>query len=312
MTPSNRWLPWIWHLTIVSKEAQLYSRKPPTVSKKIAPFFAGHEAPKTVWVNRLHFGGKNTHQRCFQLWKLKCLNRQKRGLVYSKKLVFKGKRRKIHIHQRAFKVVVGDPFAQHWCIDFGLLSFGLAEISENPTFLGLTGWLKTEQNPPNRAMGHLQQNPSVAFSARLNLFFFWRLLSEKHRAREPRNLTHKLSHESAHENAHGSVHEDVHGNAREGWGFLCETPRKLPWECSREVWQCSRTWTGMCARSIFTCHLAGKGVWQKEFGKKWRKMWQKHQKKTFSKQGSTPTPWAQGLRDQVQKWARETQKTLYF
>ena len=26
----------------------------------------------------------------------------------------------MHIHQRAFKVVVGDPFAQYWCIDFGL------------------------------------------------------------------------------------------------------------------------------------------------------------------------------------------------
>ena len=36
--------------------------------------------------------------------------------------------------------------------------------------------------------------------------------SDKHRAREPRNLTHELSHESAHENAHESVHEDVHGN----------------------------------------------------------------------------------------------------
>ena len=45
----------------------------------------------------------------------------KRGLVYTKNLVFKGKRRKIHIHQRAFKVFVGDPFAQYWCIDFGLL-----------------------------------------------------------------------------------------------------------------------------------------------------------------------------------------------
>ena len=41
------------------------------------------------------------------------------------------------------------------------------------------------------------------------------LISEKHRAREPRNLTHELSRESARENAHGSVHEDVHGNAHE-------------------------------------------------------------------------------------------------
>ena len=41
--------------------------------------------------------------------------------MYTKELVFKGKRRKIHIHQRAFKVFVRDPFAQYWCIDFGLL-----------------------------------------------------------------------------------------------------------------------------------------------------------------------------------------------
>ena len=40
----------------------------------------------------------------------------------TEKLVFKGKRRKIHIHQRAFKVFVGDPFVQYWCIDFGLLT----------------------------------------------------------------------------------------------------------------------------------------------------------------------------------------------
>ena len=69
--------------------------------------------------------------------------------------------------------------------------------------------------------------------------------SEKHRAREPRNLTHEVSHGSAHENAHGSVHEDVHGNAHEGWGFVCVkrtrgSPRRLPRECSRENFQCSR------------------------------------------------------------------------
>ena len=56
---------------------------------------------------------KSIHQRCLQLSKLKSLNTQKRGLVYTKKLVFKGKRRKIHIHQRAFKVVVRDPVAQY-------------------------------------------------------------------------------------------------------------------------------------------------------------------------------------------------------
>ena len=30
----------------------------------------------------------------------------------------------------------------------------------------------------------------------------------------------------------------------------------------------------------------------------------------ISKQGSTPTPWARGLRDQIQKWALQTQKTF--
>ena len=30
----------------------------------------------------------------------------------------------------------------------------------------------------------------------------------------------------------------------------------------------------------------------------------------FSKKGSTPTPWARGPRDQIQKWALQTQKTL--
>ena len=44
--------------------------------------------------------------------------------MYTKKLVFKGTRRIIHVHQRAFKAVVGDPFAQYWCIDFGLLKIG--------------------------------------------------------------------------------------------------------------------------------------------------------------------------------------------
>ena len=50
--------------------------------------------------------------------------------MYTKKLVFKGKRRKIHIHQRAFKVFVGDPFAQYWCIDFGLLKHGCKNTAE--------------------------------------------------------------------------------------------------------------------------------------------------------------------------------------
>ena len=34
-------------------------------------------------------------------------------------------------------------------------------------------------------------------------------------------------------------------------------------------------------------------------------------KPQISKQGSTPTPWARGLRDQIQKRARQRQKTLF-
>ena len=47
----------------------------------------------------------------------------KKGVGVYQNACFQGKkRRKIHIHQRAFKVFVGDPFAQYWCIDVGLLS----------------------------------------------------------------------------------------------------------------------------------------------------------------------------------------------
>ena len=75
--------------------------------------------PKFVFSD-LRWRENRIHQRCFKLWKLNFLNRQKRFGVYQK-ACFKGKRRKVQKHQRAFKVVVGDPFAQHWCIDFGFL-----------------------------------------------------------------------------------------------------------------------------------------------------------------------------------------------
>ena len=65
--------------------------------------------------------GKKYTPKVFSALKTQVPQQAKKGLVYAQKLVFKGKRRKIHIHQRAFKVVVGDPFAQYWCIDFGLL-----------------------------------------------------------------------------------------------------------------------------------------------------------------------------------------------
>ena len=95
---------------------------------------------------------KSVHQSCFQHWNLKCVNRQKRGLVYTKKLVFKGKKRKMHIHQSAFKVFVGDPFAQHWCIDFGLLSFARFDMG-NPKWWRKIAWDESGWGPGEAGRG---------------------------------------------------------------------------------------------------------------------------------------------------------------
>ena len=52
-----------------------------------------------------------------------------------------GQRRKIHIHQRGFQVFVGDPFAQNWCIDFGLLLQGKWDfLTRNTFFWGGGKW----------------------------------------------------------------------------------------------------------------------------------------------------------------------------
>ena len=52
---------------------------------------------------------KSIHQRCFQLWKLKCLNRQKRGLVYTKKLGFKKKEGKYISTKEPSRCLWGTP-----------------------------------------------------------------------------------------------------------------------------------------------------------------------------------------------------------
>ena len=70
--------------------------------------------------------GKEYTPKVFSALKTQAAQQAKRGLVYTEKLVFKGKEGKMHIHQRASKVFVGDPFAQYWCIDFGLLSDSLS------------------------------------------------------------------------------------------------------------------------------------------------------------------------------------------
>ena len=82
--------------------------------------FAQNGLKRPIWRGRCQ---KRIHQRCFRLCKLKCLNRQIRGLVYTKKLVFKGKNERTHIHQRASQVFMGDLFAEYRCTDLGLPSF---------------------------------------------------------------------------------------------------------------------------------------------------------------------------------------------
>ena len=75
-------------------------------------------------VRTFSFGGKKVYTKgVFSSENSSASTGKRRGLVYTKELVFKGKRRKIHIHQRAFKVFMGDSFTQYWCIDFGLLFF---------------------------------------------------------------------------------------------------------------------------------------------------------------------------------------------
>ena len=94
------------------------------------------------------FGGKKVYTKgLFQLWKLKCLNRQKRGLLYTKKLVFKGKNKEnTFLHQRAFKVFLGDPFAQYWCIDFGLPKIDFEQSSLVICFWPLLSAFEKDRN----------------------------------------------------------------------------------------------------------------------------------------------------------------------
>ena len=64
--------------------------------------------------------GKNVYTKVFSALKTQVPSTGRKRFGVYQKACFQGKTLKIHIHQRAFKVV-GDPFAQHWCIDFGLL-----------------------------------------------------------------------------------------------------------------------------------------------------------------------------------------------
>ena len=66
-------------------------------------------------------GGKKYTPKVFSALKTQEPEQAKKRLGVYQKACFQGKRRKIHIHQRAFEAVVGGPFAQYWCIDLGLL-----------------------------------------------------------------------------------------------------------------------------------------------------------------------------------------------
>ena len=80
-------------------------------------------------VEILHRRKKSIHNGVLSSENSSASSGKKRGLVYTKNACFQGKEGKKHIHQRASQLFVGDLFAKHWCIDFGLLS------TENLNFL---------------------------------------------------------------------------------------------------------------------------------------------------------------------------------
>ena len=75
-----------------------------------------------VFYGGCNIGGKKVYTKgVFGSENSSALTGKKRGLVYTKKPCFQGKRRKKHVHQRASQGFVGDLFAEYWCIDFGRL-----------------------------------------------------------------------------------------------------------------------------------------------------------------------------------------------
>ena len=76
--------------------------------------------------NRLE--AKKYTPKVFSALKTQVPQQGKRGLVHTKKLVFKGKRRKIRIHQRALKVFVGGPLRAALVYRFWPPNRGLKEV----------------------------------------------------------------------------------------------------------------------------------------------------------------------------------------
>ena len=64
--------------------------------------------------------GKKYTPKVFSAVKTQVLQQAKKGLVYTKKLVFKGKKKENTYTPKRLQGVC-DPFAQYWCIDVGLL-----------------------------------------------------------------------------------------------------------------------------------------------------------------------------------------------
>ena len=79
--------------------------------------------PALIRSNSVIIGGEKYTPKLFSARKSQVPQQAKKRLGIYPKARFQGKRRKIHIHQRGFKVFVGDPFAECWCIDFGLLAY---------------------------------------------------------------------------------------------------------------------------------------------------------------------------------------------
>ena len=71
-----------------------------------------------------NFGGENVYTKGVSSSETSSASTGKEEVWYIPKSLFSGEKKgkkKKHVHQRAFQACVGDLFAQHWCIDFGLL-----------------------------------------------------------------------------------------------------------------------------------------------------------------------------------------------
>ena len=124
------WLLWSVYCIQKMVSLRIALSRPPVVFSPSPWACRGRRSPRRTCSVRCHFRkyqgseGKKYTPKVFSALKTQVPQQPKKRFAVYQKLVFKGKRRKIRVHQSAFEMFVGGPFAQYWCIDFGLLKEG--------------------------------------------------------------------------------------------------------------------------------------------------------------------------------------------